>query len=144
MANGNSDGTIYLSTKYPPSYWGITATLSQIATVTITAGTSTSTALDFTSDTLRGYCPLAVFSPSGWTSAIIAIDTSFDGTNWYPLHQCLNGAYDTANAVNSTQCHTFDGHPLNGMPYVRFISGTHASRVNQVSTSVLTILCGTI
>lgn len=144
MANGNSNGLIYLDTKYPPSYWGVAATLSKVATVTIKAGTSASTSLDFDSDTLRGFSPIAVFTPSTWTAAKIAWEVSLDETTWFGLHNWLHGAYDTQNNADALTCHHLDGLPLRGMPYVRIISGTLTTPVNQTNTCVISVLCGTV
>ncbi len=144
MEEGNANGTIYLDTKYPPAYWGITATLSKVQTVEIKAGTSTSDALDFNSDYLKGFSPTAIFTPSTWSNAKISLEVSLDGTTWFGLHQWFSGAFDTHNNVTALTCHTIDGLPLRGMPFVRVISGTLATRVNQTNTCVIPVLCGTI
>ncbi len=144
MANGNANGTHYMDTKHPPVNWNISATLSLTKTVTINAGTSVSDALDFSSDELKGFSPTAVFTAATWTSNKMAIQTSYDGINWFSCHQWFNGPFDTQNPVAPSSCHTIDGFPLRGMPYIRFVSGTNASPVNQTNTTVLTILIGTI
>ena len=144
MDEGNANGTIYLDTKYPPSYWGITATLSKVANVEIKAGTAKSTALDFNSDNLKGFSPTAIFTPSTWSSAKIGLEVSLDGTTWFGLHQWFSGAFDTQNNATALSCHTIDGFPLRGMPFVRVVSGTIANPVNQTNTCIIPILCGTI
>lgn len=144
MANGNANGTHYMDTKHPPVNWNISATLSQTQTVTIKAGESASTFLDFTLDDLKGYSPTAVFTDANWSAAKIGIEVSYDGSSWFSCHTWFNGAYDTQNNASASSCHTIDGFPLRGMPFVRFISGTTSVRVNQTNTTVLTILIGTI
>jgi hypothetical protein len=134
----------YTETKHPPLGWSLNATVHQTQEVTIAAGTSVSTTLNLMSEDMKGYAAIAVFTPAGWRTAKISIQVSYDGTSWFPLHQWFATAYDTANNVMASQCHTIDGYPLRGMPFVRFVSGTAASPTNQTSTVTLTILCGTI
>ena len=148
MANGtvfgNANGTHFTDTKHPPVNWAVNATISQTKQITIRAGESASDALDFTTDDLTGYSPAAVFTAANWSTAKMGIEVSYDGTNWFSAHTWFNGAYDTQNNCAPLSCHTIDGYPLRGMPFVRFVSGTTSVRVNQTNTTILTILIGTI
>lgn len=137
--------TIFTKTTRPKVQWGINASLTQTQEVVFTAGTSLSSTLDMNLENLYGYSPIAVFTPSNWTTTTMSIQASFDNTNWYPVHTWLGTtAFNTGGTTAANQCHIIDGYILRGMPYVKFVSGTNGVRVNQVSTAVLTVMCGTI
>jgi hypothetical protein len=145
MANGNSDGTIYLSTKYPPAYWGIAATLSQTKDIVIKSGASISDSLDFTAPDLVGYSVMGIITASTWTTATMSVQGSVDNINFFPIHTWTGtGAYNSASTVAASQMHIFDGLILRGIPYVKFKSGTFTVGVNQTNTTILTVILGTI
>jgi hypothetical protein len=139
------DVSVFTKTRKPTVYWGINAALTKTQIVSIVAGTSQSSTLDMTSPELHGYLPIAVLTPATWTNAKLAVQMSVDNSNWFSVHQWLtNGEFDTSNTVTANTCHIIDGYVLRGLPYVRFISGTTASPVNQTADRILTIICGTV
>ena len=145
MPNGNANGTIFIETKYPPAYWGIAATLSQTKEVVIKSGASESNSLDFSSPDLVGYSTMGIITASTWTSATMSIQGSVDNVNFFPIHMWTGTtAFNSGGAVAASQMHIFDGLILRGIPYIRFVSGTFSTRVNQTNTTILTILLGTI
>lgn len=140
-----SDVSVFTKTRRPTVYWGINASLTKTQALLIPSGTATSAPLDMTSQELHGYLPAAVLTPATWTTAKLAVEVSVDNVNWYSVHQWLtNGTFDTAHNVEANQCHIIDGYVLRGIPFVRFVSGTIATPVNQAADRILTIICSTV
>ena len=135
---------VYMPTQHPIVGTAVNFAANQVITVTIPSGTSTSAAVDMTDPTLYGYTPAMVVVPAAWTSAVLSIEVSFDGTTWNDLHQWTAGAYTTNAALVANDATSMINLPLKGVPYWRIVSGSHTVPVNQAATRTLKILLATI
>ena len=135
---------VYMPTQHPVVGTAVNFAANQVITATIPSGTSTSTAIDMTSPSLYGYTPAMVVVPAAWTSAVLSIEVSFDGTTWSDLHQWTAGAYTTNAALVAGDATSMINLPLKGVPYWRIVSGSHTVPVNQAATRTLQILLATI
>jgi len=104
-------------------------------TVTIGSGQSISEALDLGDMTMIGFR-----MPADWTTAAINVQVSDDGTTWSP-------AYDEYGSIVGSIASPVVlggyGAGINAMyawQYVRFISGTVASPVNQDAERTIKVI----
>lgn len=94
------------------------------------AGTNTTGAL-----ALGNYRLFGVLIPSTWTAAGLCFDVSDDGTNWFALYDD-KGVEITATVVASTAVALDNiSGSVAQWTFVRLVSGTHASKVTQVSAA---------
>jgi hypothetical protein len=120
------------------------AVIAKNISVTFTSGSALSSAVDLRSPDLFGFHPIAITTPSAWTTARISVQMSYDGATWTDVHLWNTGEYATTGTALASQTHILDVYPLRGMPFVRFRSGVSASPVNQAADRVVTVICGTV
>jgi len=135
---------VYVITSKPVVGTAVNFAAQQTITAVIPSGTATSTAIDMTDPSLYGYTPAVVVLPAAWTTAVLSIEVSFDGTTWSDLHQWTAGAYTTNAALVAGDATSMINLPLKGVPYWRIVSGSHTVPVNQAATRTLQILLVTM
>jgi len=135
---------VYMPTQHPVVGTAVNFAAQQTISAVIPSGTATSTAIDMTDPSLYGYTPAMVVLPAAWTSAVLSIEVSFNGTTWSDLHQWTAGAYTTSAALVSGDAASMNNLPLRGVPYWRIVSGSHTVPVNQAATRTIQILLVTM
>ena len=136
---------IYVPTRIPLPSIAYSMTISTTIDCTILNGGSIGTTIDMSLPERQGYLPLLVVIPAAWTSAKLTIQISTSGVNnWKTLHHWFcNKSYTTDHTVAADDAIIIDDHPLRGIPYFRFLSGTTSAPVNQTGDRTLTVYCGT-
>ena len=135
---------LIIPTSHPVPGVAFAATMTTLAECTIPAGTSTSGAIDMTVPERLGYLPLLVCTPSAWDNAKLTLQISYDSIQWHTVYKWFdNKSYTTDHNVGADMAILFDGYPLRGCPYFRFISGSVSVPVNQTATRLLRVNCGT-
>ena len=102
-------------------------------TVTIADAASLSGAANMGTYTLTG-----LITDSGWNTAAITLQGSYDGTNYFNL---FNGATELSYAdIAASSWVLVDLNLFYGVPYIKVRSGTAASAVNQTGATVVTLV----
>lgn len=105
-------------------------------TLTIANGASVSDVLDLERTVFLGF-----FAPAAWTTAGLQIQASADGsTNWGPITDSYNSTMGSWSALTATYPYVVDPANFLGFRYIRFLSGTVASPVNQGAARSFTVL----
>lgn len=135
---------LVIPTTHPIAGVAFNATMTTQTQCTIYAGQSTSGAIDMTVPERLGYLPLLVATPTAWDAAKLTLQASYDNVVWLTLYRWFdNKSFTTDHTVTANMAVLFDGYPLRGCPYFRFISGTDAAPVVQTVTRILKVTCGT-
>lgn len=135
---------VYVPTSIPLPSVAYSMTVSMAIQCTIPASGYIGTPIDMTLPDRFGYLPLLVIAPSAWDAAKLTLQISTDGTTWKTLHKWFdNKSFTTDHTVVADDAVLLDDHPLRGVPFFRFLSGTVAAPVNQTATRTLVVYCGT-
>lgn len=135
---------IIVPTSIPLPSVAYAVTMTILVDCTIANGGYISTPIDMTRPERLGYLPLYVSAPSAWTSAKLTLQISNDGTTWKTFHKWFdNKSFTTDHTVVADDAVIFDDHPLRGVPFFRFLSGTGAAPVTQAGARTLVVCCGT-
>ena len=67
---------------------------------------------------------VAIVMPSDWTPAVVTIDGSPDGTDFYPMHDGMTGTEITFNVSPGTMV-AISPNRLRGCKAIRLRSGSH-------------------
>lgn len=103
-------------------------------TLTIPGGANQSTAFD-----LRGYRPVALLLPFGWTPAPVSFGVQLAGGGLN--HLCASSGAQIVMNPPAINCHCLlDGWFATAESLVVF-SGTQAAPVNQAAQRLLTLIC---
>lgn len=87
---------------------------------------------------LETYELCGVITDSGWNTAALTFQGSYDDTNFFNV---WNGASELSYAaVTASIFVVFDPAIFLGIPYIKVRSGTSASAVNQTGNSVVTLV----
>ena len=106
------------------------------STTTIPSGSSVSPAVDLQNTALVGF-----FAPAAWTTAALQIQASADGsTNWGPIIDQYGSAISSWTALTALYPYSIDSAAMLPFRYIRFLSGTVATPVNQGADRVFTVL----
>lgn len=134
----------YVPTSIPLPSVAYSMTIPMQLECTIRSGTAISTTVDMTTPARTGYLPLIVIAPSAWDAAKLTLQISIDGVAWKTVHKWFdNKSFTTDHTVVADDAVLLDDHPLRGVPFFRFLSGTVAAPVNQTATRTLVVYCGT-
>lgn len=93
-------------------------------TMTIANGASVSGSLQ-----MYGQSVIRVVMPSGWTAAVITVQTSGDGSTWNDLYDRDGNEYTIQAAAGRSII--IAPADFAGMNYIRLRSGTSSAAVNQ-------------
>jgi hypothetical protein len=105
--------------------------------VTVADSASLSGAIDIGTYVVCGFIP-----DSGWNTAALTFQASFDGTTYYNL---FNGASELAYAaIAASSWVAVDPAVFMGVRFLKVRSGTSGSAVNQTGASVVTVVTRTI
>jgi len=135
---------IIVPTAIPIPSVAFTLTMTILVECTIPSGTSTSTPIDMTRPDRLGYLPLLVCTPDAWDAAKLTLQISYDATIWHTVYKWFdNKSFTTNHNLAANMAVLFDGYPLRGCPFFRFISGTVSVPVVQTADRLLRVNCGT-
>ena len=105
-------------------------------TATIANGASVSNAVDVRDASLLGF-----FAPAAWTAAALQFEASADGsTNWVPITDSAGSAVGSFSALTALYAYALDPVAMLPWRYIRLLSGTVATPVNQAADRVFTII----
>ena len=93
-------------------------------TVTIPNGEAVSGAIE-----VGGNPVVGILMPDTWTAASLSFKASIDGTNYFPLNDDAGSEYTATVAVDTY--HVIDMSNTLGAKYIKLVSGTNATPVNQ-------------
>lgn len=107
-----------------------------VTTVTIADSASLSGAADLSS---QSGTLVAIQTPSGWTSAVMTFQASFDGTTYGNLYNSAGAEVTTGSIAASTYV-ALDPADFAGVRYLKVRSGTSGTAVNQSSGDILQLV----
>lgn len=105
-------------------------------TATIADSASLSGAVDLSS--FSGTL-VAIQTPSGWTSAVLTFQASYDGTTYANLYNSA-GAEVTTGTIAASYYVALDPADFAGIRYLKVRSGTSGSATNQSSGDTLQLI----
>lgn len=103
-------------------------------TATIADAASLSAAVDLGKASLVG-----IVTPSGWTTAAITFQASFDGVTWFNLYNAAGIEVSVASIAASLWV-ALDPADFAGVPSLKVRSGTAGTPVNQSGGDAVTLV----
>ena len=104
--------------------------------VTIANGASVSGAVDIRETALLGF-----FAPAAWTAAALQVEASADGsTNWVPITDSSGSVTGSLASITALYAYALDPVAMLPWRYIRILSGTVATPVNQAADRVFTVI----
>ena len=86
--------------------------------------------------TLAGF-----FAPAAWTAAALQVEASADGsTNWVPITDSSGAASGSLASITALYAYALDPVAMLPWRYIRFLSGTVATPVNQGAARTFTVI----
>lgn len=105
-------------------------------TTVIANGASVSAAVDLQNTAFLGF-----FAPAAWTTAALQIEASADGsTNWGPITDAFNSPIGSWTALTALYPYSIDPNTFLAFRYIRFLSGTVVTPVNQGAARTFTVV----
>lgn len=113
----------------------------EMASITIAAGASLSSALNLDNLTLVGQRLFGIIMPAAWTAANLTFQGSWDGgITWYDLLDAESGAAIVAVATAGKAAVLRDPTVFAAVPWLRARSGTEATPVAQTADRQLVLV----
>ena len=106
------------------------------SSITIANGASASNAMD-----CNERCVVGFFAPAAWTAAGLQIEASADGsTNWVPITDSAGAVSGSLASITALYAYALDPVAMLPWRYIRFLSGTVATPVNQGAARTFTVI----
>lgn len=104
--------------------------------VTIPNGVSVSDPIDVGGSVVVGF-----FGPAAWTTAALQVEASANGsTNWVPITDSAGSVTGSLASITALYAYALDPVAMLPWRYVRLLSGTVATPVNQAADRVFTVI----